>query len=91
MYRFKRGIPVSYDRQGYIYFLCKRYKRLGKAERALIRECAEDAGGMYKDAIVEFVTGSKGAVAICDKFYISESTLERAVKRFYMLMAERLK
>ena len=91
MFRKYKGMRLTYDKQGYIYFLCKRYKRLCKAERALIRECAEDAGGMYKDALLEFITGSKGAVAICDKYFLSESTLERAVKKFYIEMAERLK
>lgn len=90
MYRFKRGIPVPYDKQGYIYFMCKRYRRLGKAERALIREACESAGEQYKQALFDFVTGSKGAVAICSKYYISESTLERVVKRFYIIMADRI-
>ena len=71
--------------------MCKRYRRLGKAERTLIRESAEEAGGLYKAALLEFVTTGKGAVAVCSKHYISESTLERAVKRFYVIMAERLK
>ena len=80
MYRYKRSVPVSYDRQGYIYFLCKGYGDwCGEEERKRIRVHAKQSGGPYYRAL----TTDAGAVAVCEKHHISQSTLERAVRRFY--------
>lgn len=84
MFRFKKSIPVDYDQQGYIYFLSRRYKELPAADRRLIRDLCRKAGGEHRDALLEFVTSNAGAVAVCTKHYLSASTLERAVKRYYI-------
>lgn len=89
MFRFKRGVKVSYNLQGYIFFLSQRYKKASREERALIRQCCAQTD--YPDAVFDFVTGSKGATWVCGKHFISESTLERAVKIYYIEMAARLK
>ncbi len=84
MYRYKRSVPVSYDRQGYIYFLCKGYDDwCSEEERKRIRVHAKRSGGPYCRALMEFLTTDAGAVAVCEKHHISQSTLERAVRRFY--------
>ena len=38
MYRYKRGIKCSYDRQGYIYFASRQYRFLQPEQKAKIRE-----------------------------------------------------
>lgn len=47
-------------------------------------------GGEYWKALFEFVTTDTGAAEICRKHYISASTLERAVRRYYVKYAELL-
>ena len=49
MFRYKKSVPVSYERQG----------------------------------LFEFVTTDAGATAVCMKHFLSRSTLERAVRRYY--------
>lgn len=88
MFRFKRSIPVDYDRQGFIYFTSKRYKELAAAGRKQIRELCRNAGGDYREALLEFVTTDAGAAAVCAKHYLSASTLERIVRRYYVAFAQ---
>lgn len=84
MFRFKRGIPVDYDLQGYIFFYSRRYRRLPLKDRRRIEGLCMEAGGEHYQALLEFVTTDSGAVAVCTKHYISQSTLERAVRRYYL-------
>lgn len=89
-FRFKRGIPVSYDEQGYIYFLSQRYRHLPLAKRKKIDELCRRAGAEYETALKGFVTTDRGAEEICGKYHISQSTLERMVKRYYVEFSEML-
>lgn len=84
MFRFKRSIPIDYDQQGYIYFTSRQYKKLPKKAKAKIQQLCQEAGGEYADALFEFVTTDAGAASVCGKYFLSESTLERAVRRYYL-------
>lgn len=84
MFRFKKAIPVDYDTQGYIYFLSKRYRCLPPDARRRIEKLCQDAGGEHHRALLEFVTTDLGAATVCARHYLSQSTLERAVRRYYM-------
>ena len=90
VFRFKKAIHVSYDRQGFIYFTSRRYRELSSEERKRIRQLCAKAGGEYREAILEFVTTGASAAAVCRKHNISASTLERAVRRYYMAFDELL-
>lgn len=90
MFRYKRGIPLEYELQGYIYFFSRRYRWLAKMEKRVIEDACQEAGGRYASALKEFVTTDSGAVKVCGKYYLSESTLERIVKDYYCLMAKRI-
>ena len=87
-FRYKRSIPLDYDTQGYIFFLSRRYKRLPLARRRKIDELCRSAGGQYAQALKEFVTTDRGAAEICGAHFLSQSTLERMVKRYYIAFAE---
>ena len=90
MFRFKQSVPVPYDLQGYIYFTSRLYATLGKeAQQQIIALCTK-AGGEYYQALFEFVTTDVGATAVCHKHFLSQSTLERIVRRYYVLFAESL-
>ena len=83
MYRFKRSVPVSYERQGYIFFKSRCYRELSAREQRRIRNLCLSVGGEYHQPLFEFVTTGEGATAICLRHHLSRSTLERAVRRYY--------
>ncbi len=88
MFRFKKSIPVDYDMQGYIYFTSRLYDQLGRKEQERIISLCEEAGGEYRQALFEFITGNVGATTVCSRHFLSQSTLERIVRRYYTLFAE---
>lgn len=88
MYRYKRGVKADYNRQGYVYFVSRRFEHLTPTRQRKIRELCADAGGEYEDALFEFVTTDTTATAICMKHYVSKATLYRAVKRYYEAFPE---
>ena len=83
MFRYKKSVPVDYDLQGYIYFTSLRYKRLSQKEKRRIEGLCMEAGGEHYQALLEFVTTKQSAKMVCAKYFISESTLIRAVRRYY--------
>lgn len=85
MFRMKKSLPMGYDRQGYIYFTSKMYKHLSSQQQALIRLCCLRAGGEYAEALFDFVTTDNGATSICMKHHLSDSTLERIVRKYYII------
>ena len=89
-FRFKKSVPVDYDLQGYIYFTSRLYRSLPQeAQHRILNLCLE-AGGEYYQALFEFVTTDVGATAVCTKHFLSQSTLERIVRRYYILFSESL-
>ena len=88
MFRFKKSVPVEYDLQGYIYFSSKLCRTLPVAEQNRIQNLCVEAGGEYYQALYEFVTSDMGAAAVCRKYFLSQSTLERMVRKYYIMFAE---
>ena len=67
MFRYKKSVPVSYERQGYIYFSSLLYREMPeKAQRKILNLCMECGGGDYYRALFEFVTTDANATYICD-------------------------
>ena len=90
-FRYKKTIPLNYDRQGYLYFWLRRYKEMDKPQRETIRQVCREAGGAeYGPALLAFLTTDKGAAAICGSHYLSRSTLERLVVKAYLLLDQRV-
>lgn len=83
MFRFKNGVRVGYNRQGYIYFKSRLFKELPSSERKKIIDICKVCGGEYHRALLEFVTTDATATAICMKHYCSEATLYRVVRKYY--------
>ena len=90
MYKYKRSIKCSYERQGYIYFVSRLYKELPVQDKRKIESLCARVGGEYKDALFEFVTTDTTATAICMKYYLSRSTLERVVRKYYKSFPRKL-
>jgi len=83
MFRFKRSLPVGYNRQGYIYFTSRLFQELPRKQQEEIRDLCRESAGEYSGALLEFVTTDATATEICLKHNLSRSTLERAVRRYY--------
>lgn len=89
-FRFKKSVPVDYDLQGYIYFTSRLYRSLPQETQHRILNLCLEAGGEYYQALFVFVTTDVGATAVCTKHFLSQSTLERIVRRYYILFSESL-
>lgn len=83
MFRYKSKIPISYTRQGYIFFTSRMYQDLPEKRKQKIRELCAEHGGEYAGALLEFVTTDLGATMVCMRHNLSRSTLERVVRRYY--------
>lgn len=83
MFHYKKSVPLSYERQGYIYFKSRCYQQLTGKEKHKIFKLCQQAGGEFWQALLEFVTTDQGAARICNRHNISQSTLEQAVGRYY--------
>lgn len=90
MFKFKKSVPVEHDLQGYIYFASRMHRMLPAPEQQRILNLCMEAGGEYYRALYEFVTSDAGATAVCRKHFLSQSTLERIVRKYYILFAESL-
>jgi len=83
MFRFKSGVDVTYNRQGYIYFTSRLYKELaGEDQKTILNLCLEH-GGEYYQALFEFVTTDASATELEMKYHLSRRTLYRVVKKYY--------
>lgn len=83
MFRLKRGVNADYAKQGYVFFVSLRYKKLPpEQQRRVLNLCLECGGENYM-ALFDFVTTDTTATAITMRYPVSRSTLYRAVKRYY--------
>jgi glutathione peroxidase-family protein len=80
-----RSVGKSYEEQGYIYFCCRNYRRQPQKVRARIDELCEQAGGEHAEALKAVLCSAVSSVAVCDKYHLSEATLNRVRNRFYSL------
>lgn len=90
MFRIKKSIPLSRDRQGYVYFRSRMYAELSEGRKEIIRALCAAAGGDYAQAVLEFVTTDEGATAICLRHHLSRETLDRCVRRYYLAFPKNL-
>ena len=90
MFRYKQGVPLSYNRQGYVYFQSLLYKELPSKDRQKIDKLCQEAAGSYWRAVLEFVTTSANATYIEREYNISRATLYRYVQKYYMIFPRKL-
>lgn len=83
MFRYKKSLGVSYNRQGYIYFASRLYRELPEGKRRKLEALCVQCGGEHNRALLDFVTTDAGADLVCDRHYLSRSTLHRMVRRYY--------
>lgn len=86
MFRYKKSASkVSYNRQGYIYFLSLLYNEMEQPVREYIESVAAEAGGEHAAAVLKYVTTEAGETKICAEYNLDRATLYRAVARYYEL------
>lgn len=90
MFRYKCKIPVSYTRQGYIYFTSRMFRELSKRQQERLRALCEEVGGEYAKALFEFVTTDLGETAVCMRHSLSRATLYRVVGKYYKAFPKKL-
>ena len=83
MFRYKPSIHVSYERQGFIYFVSLHYRELPEKARKQIQKLCQDVGGDRAPALLEYVTTNASADTVCQEHFLSRSTLRRAERRYY--------
>lgn len=82
-FRFHPSMGLSYERQGYIYFVCRSYSRLCRDDQERIRRAADNCCGEYADAVMRLVTSGDSYQRVAGEHYLSTNTLYRAVTEFY--------
>ena len=99
MFRYKSGIPMSYNRQGYVYFASRLYKHWPQEVRNVIdgicRQAVKESnirGGQkhYVQALTEFVTTDIRAEQLECRYGINRDSFYRCVRAYYMLFPERV-
>jgi len=90
-FKFMPSVKLRYAEQGYIYFVCQRYRHLDEGTRAMIRGICRDISGgdrFKEQAILCFMTTGISWVACCQRYYISDAGLDRLRRRFFMRWKE---
>ncbi len=83
-FRYKPGIALPYERQGYIYFKSLSYSHMSAQERERVRSLCTTVGGEHGQALLEHVTTGESIKSVCQRHYIASPTsLYRALKRYY--------
>lgn len=84
MFKKRRGIKISYNAQGLIYFKCMNIKELPEEEQQRIRALCDEIAGEYSGALFTILTDdTKNIHAVAMQHCTSESQLYRFRKKFY--------
>ena len=83
-FRKYKGIRLSYEKQGLIYFTCRTYREQPAKVQEKILTLCEKASRENPYALFVLLTTDQSTTAIAMKFNISsENTLYAARRRFY--------
>lgn len=83
LFRYRKSRDLKYDEQGFIFFVCRNFKRLPENVKAEIRQGCDEVCGDYGAAVFEYITTDKSFLLVSMEFYISEYTLAEYVRKFY--------
>lgn len=84
MFKMKRGIGLSYKKQGLIYFMCANFHSLGRKEKTRILAVVTEVGKGEADALFCLLTKPEmNVLGVSMKYCVSEKRLYALRKRFY--------
>ena len=79
-----RGIKLTYNEQGLVYFTCLNMKRLSQdTQNRILNLCTEIGGAEYYQALFAVLTTEESIRSIALSHCVSESQLYKLRKRFY--------
>lgn len=79
-----RGIRLTYDEQGLVYFTCRNIKKQPQKVRdRILNLCLEIGGAEYYKALYAVLTTERSVRSIAMENCVSESQLYRLRKLFY--------
>lgn len=79
-----RGIPLPEEKQGLVRYTCLCYRDLPKYTQEKIQRLCAEAGGAYSAALWEVMCTRETVTAIALRHHVSEMTLYRARKEFFL-------
>ena len=82
-FRKYRGLKLSEEEQGIIFYTCLSYNTLPEKTKKKIERLCTECGGEHRHALFELVTTRKTVASLARKHYTSESTLYELRKKFY--------
>lgn len=75
---------MSHNVQGFVFYLCRNYNRLGDDKRAVLDEHFEAVGGTHAQALKRLMTTQDSMQSVCLRYHIgSMTTLVRLRREFY--------
>lgn len=84
MFKKRRGIKLSYNKQGLIYFTCMNYKDMPDDVLKKIKRLCDEVGEEHARVLFEVMTNSNKSIrALALEYHISEMSLYRYRKKFY--------
>lgn len=84
MFKKRRGIKLSYNKQGLIYFACMNYDDMPEHTQQKIRNLCFDVGKEHSEVLFQVLTNSNETIrSLAFKYHISEMSLYRYRKKFY--------
>ena len=83
MFKKRRGIKLSYNKQGLIYFICMNYKEMPVRIQKKISLLCDEVGKEYANVLFLVMTSEKSIRTLAREHYISESLLYSLRKTFY--------
>ena len=79
-----RSINLPEDEQGYIFYLCRTYRRRPESIQKDIENLCKELGGTeYHCALLQVITTAKSVRRISIEQHVSESVLYDLRKKFY--------
>ena len=85
MYRFKKmkGIKLTYEMQGLIFFSCRTINKQSIAKQNKIKELCMNIAGEDAKALLEVLTTDTSILQIAQKNFVPEKKLYQLRKSFY--------
>ena len=84
MFKKRRGIKLSYNKQGLIYFTCVNYDDMPQHTQDKILKLCEDIGKEHAEVLYKVVTDSNKSIrSLSMEYHISETQLYYYRKKFY--------
>ena len=84
MFKKRRGIKLSYNKQGLIYFTCMNYNDMPKHIQDKILRLCEEVGKEHSETLFAVVTDSNKSIrSLALENHISETQLYYYRRKFY--------